>query len=125
MVFSFTFNFFQKFSLSFSGVLKIADLKSQIFKGEKRFPTEMVMKYVELMSKFEVAIKISEKFLLIPSLLPDKQKECPVLAEHESEDLRIAMNINTYLGINVIRRQYLMSYIPSGMWARLLTRYEH
>ena len=52
----------------------------------------MVMKYVELMSKFEVAIKISEKFLLIPSLLPDKQKECTVIAENESEELRKAMN---------------------------------
>lgn len=104
-------------------MLKIADLKSQIFKGEKRFPTEMVLKYVELMSKFEVAIKISERFLLIPSLLPDQQKQCPVLTDNESEDLRKAMNIGAYLSANVIRRQYLMSYIPSGFWARLLTRY--
>ena len=88
--------------------MKISDLKNQIFKGEKRFPSDMVMKYVELMSKFEVAIKISEKFLLIPSLLPDKQKECPVLADHESAALRKAMNINAYLGSEVIRRQYLI-----------------
>ena len=105
-----------------AGVLKISDLKSQIFKGEKRFPTEMVMKYVELMSKFEVAIKISERFLLIPSLLPDKQNQCPVFADNESDELRMAMNINAYLNANVIRRQYLMSYVPSGFWARLLTR---
>ncbi|XP_066912686.1 leucine-rich repeat serine/threonine-protein kinase 1-like isoform X2 [Clytia hemisphaerica] len=105
-----------------NGVLKISDLKSQIFKGEKRFPTDMVMKYVELMSKFEVAIKISEKFLLIPSLLPDKQKECTVIAENESEELRKAMNVNAYLNGSVLRRQYLMSYVPSGFWARLLTR---
>jgi len=103
-------------------VLRISDLKSQIFKGEKRFPSDMVMKYVELMSKFEVAIKISEKFLLIPSLLPDQQKECPVLADHESAALRKAMNINAYLGGEVIRRQYLMSYVPSGLWPRLLSR---
>ena len=113
---------FKHFFLSHSGVLKISDLKSQIFKGEKRFPTDMVMKYVELMSKFEVAIKISERFLLIPSLLPDKQKQCPVFAENDSEELRKAMNVNAYLDSNVIRRQYLMSYVPSGFWARLLTR---
>ena len=81
------------------------------------------MKYVELMSKFEVAIKISDKFLLIPSLLPDKQRECPVVADHESPELRKAMNIHTYLNHRVHRRQYLMSYVPSGFWARLLTRY--
>lgn len=105
-----------------NGVLKISDLQSQIFKGQKRFPSSLVMKYIELMSKFEVAIKISDKFLLIPSLLPDRQKECPVVADHESPELRRAMNIHAYLHNRVHRRQYLMSYIPSGFWARLLTR---
>lgn len=112
------------FSATISGVLKITDLQTHIFKGEKRFPSAMVMKYVELMSKFEVAIKISEKFLLIPSLLPDKQKEGPVLAEQESSVLRKSMNIRAYLDVRVLRRQYLMSYVPTGFWARLLTRYE-
>ena len=105
------------------GVLKISDLQNQIFHGEKRFPSAMVMKYVNLMSKFEVAIKISDKFLLIPSLLPNKQKECPVVCDIESPELRKAMNIHAYLNNDVYRRQYLMSYTPSGFWARLLARY--
>ena len=105
-----------------NGVLKISDLQNQIFHGEKRFPSSMVMKYVNLMSKFEVAIKISDKFLLIPSLLPDKQKECAVVCDIESSELRKAMNIHAYLNHDVYRRQYLMSYTPSGFWARLLAR---
>lgn len=105
-----------------NGVLKISDLQNQIFHGEKRFPSSMVMKYVELMSKFEVAIKISNKFLLIPSLLPDKQKECTVVCDVESTELRKAMNIHAYLNHDVYRRQYLMSYTPSGFWPRLLAR---
>lgn len=106
-------------------MLRIADLQNQIFKGENRFPSSMVMKYVELMSKFEVAIKFSEELLLIPSLLPDKQKECPVIEEQDSAQLRKTMNMRKYLryDVRVHRRQYLMSYVPTGFWARLLTRY--
>lgn len=104
------------------GLLKISDLQNQIFHGEKRFPSSHVLKYVDLMSKFEVGIKISDKYLLIPSLLPDKQKQCPVVADHEFPELRKAMNVHAYLNHRVYRRLYLMTYVPTGFWARLLTR---
>ena len=105
-------------------LLKISDLQHQIFRGDRQFPSSMVLKYVELLNRFDVAIKISDKFLLVPSLLPDQQKECLIVAENQSSLLQNAMNISTYLQYEVFRRQYLLTYVPSGLWARLLTRLE-
>ncbi len=98
------------------------DLRKQIFRGQ-RFSSSHVDNYIELMNKFEVAIKVAEKYLLVPSFLPERQvgyqrvstKMCPVLQQ--------AMNVDTYLKHKVFRRQYLMAYVPSGFWARLITRY--
>ncbi|XP_065648792.1 leucine-rich repeat serine/threonine-protein kinase 1 isoform X2 [Hydra vulgaris] len=104
-----------------NGLLKISDLKNQIFRGDCLFPSSMIPKYVELLNKFDVAIKIQHKYLLIPSGLPEKQKECIIVAENQSSLLKNPMNLSACLK-NIFRRQYLLTYIPSGLWARLLTR---
>nr|XP_047128450.1 leucine-rich repeat serine/threonine-protein kinase 1 [Hydra vulgaris] len=105
-----------------NGVIKISDLKEQIFRGEYQFPSSMVPKYVELLNKFDIAIKIQDEYLLVPSELPDKQKDCIIIAENQSSLLKYPMNLNASLPQAVFRRQYLLTYIPSGLWARLLTR---
>ncbi|XP_065648790.1 leucine-rich repeat serine/threonine-protein kinase 1 isoform X3 [Hydra vulgaris] len=105
-----------------NGLIKISDLKGQIFRGDHQFPSSMVPKYVELLNKFDIAIKIQDEYLLVPSELPDKQKECIIIAENQSSLLKNPMNLRASLPQVVFRRQYLLTYIPSGLWARLLTR---
>lgn len=103
------------------GVMKRSDL-SQIFRSE-RFPANLMSQYINLLSKFEVALPWSAEFLLVPSLLPDSQQETnqPVAAGVSSAVAQ-AMNSTAYTKGKVLRRQYVMSYVPSGFWPRLVTR---
>lgn len=101
--------------------MKRSDL-SQIFRSE-RFPANLMSQYINLLSKFEVALPWSAEFLLVPSLLPDSQQETnqPVAAGVSSAVAQ-AMNSTAYTKGKVLRRQYVMSYVPSGFWPRLVTR---
>ena len=108
----------------FAGVLRIEDLKGLIFKG-RRFSSDHVKKYIELMNKFEVALQISNNYLLVPSLLPIKQGPSPAVSSSLSEETRVSMKMEAYRNSSVFRRQYRMSYVPSGFWARLVTRYDY
>ena len=112
---------FQSILLSILGVMKRSDL-SQIFRSE-RFPANLMSQYINLLSKFEVALPWSAEFLLVPSLLPDSQQETnqPVAAGVSSAVAQ-AMNTTAYTKSKVLRRQYVMSYVPSGFWPRLITR---
>ena len=103
------------------GVMKRSDL-SQIFRSE-RFPANLMSQYINLLSKFEVALPWSSEFLLVPSLLPDSQQDTnqPVAAG-VSNAVAQAMNATAYTKGRVLRRQYVMSYVPSGFWPRLITR---
>ena len=106
----------------FSGVMKLSDL-SQIFRSEK-FPANLMKQYINLLSKFEVALPWSAEFLLVPSLLPDSQQDSnQPLAAGVSPVVAQAMNMCAYTKGRVLRRQYVMSYVPSGFWPRLITRY--
>ena len=106
-----------------AGVMKRSDL-SQIFRSE-RFPANLMSQYVNLLSKFEVALPWSPEFLLVPSLLPDSQQDTnqPVAAG-VSKTVAQAMHMTAYTRGKVLRRQYVMSYVPSGFWPRLITRWE-
>lgn len=108
--------------LSRSGVMKRSDL-SQIFRSE-RFPANLMSQYINLLSKFEVALPWSPEFLLVPSLLPDSQQETNLpVAAGVSAAVAQAMNVTAYTQPKVLRRQYVMSYVPSGFWPRLITRW--
>ena len=108
-------------ALLLTGVMKRSDL-SQIFRSE-RFPANLMSQYINLLSKFEVALPWSAEFLLVPSLLPDSQQDTnqPVAAG-VSNEVAQAMNMTAYTKGKVLRRQYVMSYVPSGFWPRLITR---
>eukprot|EP00794_Sanderia_malayensis_P000449 gene449-1090_t len=104
-----------------NGIIEVEKLRTQIFKG-KRFSSAHVENYIELMNKFEVAIKVAEKFLLVPSFLPERQVGYQKVSSKMNPGLQQAMNVDTYLKHEVYRRQYLMAYVPRGFWARLITR---
>ena len=75
--------------------MKRSDL-SQIFRSE-RFPANLMSQYINLLSKFEVALPWTAEFLLVPSLLPDSQQETnqPVAAGVSSAVAQ-AMNTTAY-----------------------------
>lgn len=101
--------------------MKSSDL-SHIFKSD-RFPSQFINEYVNLLNKFEMALPLISHHLLVPSLLPEKQiRGHHISAPGLNTVVATAMNMMTYTENRVIRRQYLMSYVPSGFWARLITR---
>lgn len=104
-----------------AGVMKLSDL-SHIFRSEN-FPANLIKQYINLLSKFEVALPWSAEYLLVPSLLPDRQPvSIQPIAPEVSPVVSRAMNMAAYTKTRVLRRQYVMSYVPSGFWPRLITR---
>ncbi|XP_028415469.1 leucine-rich repeat serine/threonine-protein kinase 1-like isoform X2 [Dendronephthya gigantea] len=104
-----------------NGILRFSDL-SQLFRSD-RFPSKFIHEYVDLLNKFEVALPFITDHLLVPSLLPEQQiVSRNAVSPGISNMVARAMNMAAYTENRVLRRQYLMSYVPSGFWARLITR---
>ena len=107
---------------TFVGIMRQTDL-SQLFRSD-RFPSKFTNTYIDLLNKFEVALPFITQHLLVPSLLPEQQiGNRNLMAPGMSTVVARAMNMAAYTDNRVLRRQYLMSYVPSGFWARLITRY--
>lgn len=95
---------------------------SQLFRSD-RFPSKFINTYIDLLNKFEVALPFITQHLLVPSLLPEQQiGNRNIMAPGMNTVVARAMNMAAYTENRVLRRQYLMSYVPSGFWARLITR---
>ena len=58
------------------GIMMLEDL-SQIFMS-KEFPNQWLKEYLHLLTRFEVAIQLDHKSILIPSFLPEKPPTLPV-----------------------------------------------
>ncbi|XP_070542862.1 leucine-rich repeat serine/threonine-protein kinase 1-like [Ptychodera flava] len=71
---------------------------------DTQYPKELIGQYLQLLERFEIALAISKKEILIPSMLP---KEKPGFSLEPLPKLL---------------RYYKMSYVPSGFWSRLITR---
>ena len=107
---------------TFVGIMRQTDL-SQLFRSD-RFPSKFTNTYIDLLNKFEVALPFITQHLLVPSLLPEQEiGNRNLMAPGMSTVVARAMNMAAYTDNRVLRRQYLMSYVPSGFWARLITRY--
>ncbi|XP_065648667.1 leucine-rich repeat serine/threonine-protein kinase 1 isoform X3 [Hydra vulgaris] len=84
-----------------NGFVKITDIKRDLV--EERFP---ISKVIELLNSFDIAVMLSKSELFVPSLLPVNEKTtCKNNLQNE-----------------VYRRQYLMSFVPSGFWSMLIKR---
>ena len=78
------------------GILKVNDYH-QIFKSS-RFPFDLVTEYELLLAKFEVALRISDKELLVPSLLPDaKDAGCLDHEENKVCEVEATSSVRTAL----------------------------
>ncbi len=101
--------------------MRSSDL-SQLFRSD-RFPSKFINQYTDLLNKFEVALPLITEHLLVPSLLPEHQiRSGNIMPPGKTTEVTRAMNMAAYTENRVLRRQYVMSYVPSGFWARLITR---
>ncbi|XP_067017125.1 leucine-rich repeat serine/threonine-protein kinase 1-like isoform X3 [Acropora muricata] len=113
------------------GVMKTKDF--ELVLRDPKFPNEFIPQYLQLMERFEIALSLNDKELLIPSMLP---KEKPGMQLHQLHKMirkttqeKSSSRTNasaTYPeddgGVTTVRRNYQMAYIPSGFWSRLITR---
>ena len=95
-----------------SGILYSKDIP-MLFK-DKQFPWQYFEQYLTLLDRFEIALPLDNRRLLIPSMLPDER---PKEFEDEKEDTKE----------HVYSRFVMFSSAntPPGFWSRLLSRIMH
>ena len=99
--------------LLYTGIVQIAHLFWNL-----GFPEALKLKYIQLLEKFEVALKISSSQVLIPSLMPDS-----VIYPTPNDDLQdVSLEIRDEFHQPALRRFWLVDYIPDGFWPRLICR---
>ena len=81
-----------------------------LFSKQKEFPPKYIDKYIQLLVKFEVVLKLDEETLLIPSFLGENR---PEIQYSYYADIDYLPAIKTHI---------MVDYIPGGFWARLITR---
>ena len=84
----------------------------QLFKDE-RFPWRYFEQYLTLLDRFEIALPLDNKRILIPSMLPDKRP-----SDVNIED---GQDVPFYLRYVIFRS----NETPPGFWSRLLSRIMH
>ncbi|KAI6646673.1 Leucine-rich repeat serine/threonine-protein kinase 1 isoform X1 [Oopsacas minuta] len=81
-----------------------------LFNKQKDFPAKYIDKYIQLLIKFEVVLKLNEETLLIPSFLQPNRPQIEYFFYPETDYLP------------PIKIHIMVDYIPGGFWARLITR---
>lgn len=144
-----------------AGILKTSVL-SHIFKG-KLFPHALRNEYIELLSKFEVALLLDRNRMLVPSMLPTSPAKTiyhfktvfprppvttllqqshfykapvdddslpqfsslsdPLVMSSVPKSFSVSKCPDLYRTGLLLRRFYFMTYVPSGFWPRLISRF--
>ena len=95
-----------------SGILYSKDFP-MLFEG-KLFPWQYFEQFIALLDKFEIALPLDMRRLLIPSMLPEsKQTEF----EDESPGSKVLVNFRFIM--------FRSTNTPPGFWSRLLSRIMH
>ena len=89
--------------------------------SQRNIPETLRDKYISLLEKFEVALTIKRRHVIIPSLMPDNApypKTTDVLSDWSEASM------SNYEGCYQppLRRFWLSNYIPDGFWPRLICR---
>ena len=79
---------------------------------EKRFPWQYFEQYVTLLDRFEIALPLDNKRILIPSMLPTERPDEADLHKHPD-------------GPYYMRYITFGTSIPPGFWSRLISRIMH
>ncbi len=91
------------------GIMQIRDLR-HIF-NDTEFPIRWQKQYIRLLTTFEVAVELGGGELLIPSTLPIAS---PILPQ--------SMYPEELKRLPPLRHVYIVPFIPSGFWPRLISR---
>ena len=94
-------NFFKK------GVLDIANIKFIIGERNEEFPQQFYAKYMRLLYRFQIACRIDEHRILVPSKLPEGK---PANAD---KDIDIKA---------LLKRYHFFTCLPYGFWSRFMSR---
>lgn len=100
---------------------------------DERFPPTFLQDFVLLMQKFEVVLLLDKERLLIPSLLPDNEKNAcvvfPLSVSLTPDTLSCIDNLGSQpfaristLDMKVFARYYLLPFVPNGFFPRLIAR---
>ena len=95
-----------------NGILYSKDIP-MLFKDEQ-FPWQFFEQYLTLLDRFEIALPLDNRRVLIPSMLPDER---PAKFEDEKPD-----NKDTFYSRFII---FSSANTPPGFWSRLLSRIMH
>eukprot|EP00117_Sycon_ciliatum_P021504 scpid6936/ scgid3290/ Leucine-rich repeat serine/threonine-protein kinase 1 len=128
-----------------NGLLRHSDL--QYIFSSTHFPRDLIPQYLQLLEKFEIALSVSDRFLLVPSMLPERPPANFPLSQwvnvyfqqhwqqqqQQGSNGGLSTSPNRKLdgggqvpssqpAVHYIQRVYCMAYIPSGFWSRLIAR---
>eukprot|EP00794_Sanderia_malayensis_P020289 gene20289-22275_t len=90
------------------GILYHKDIEFIIGKDKEKYPKEFYSQYLRLLYRFQIACRIDEERVLIPSQLPKEfsmEKARSIEPDH------------------VLKRQHSFSCIPQGFWSRFIGRF--
>ena len=90
------------------GILLKNDIPFILGKDNLRFNKEFFPKYLRLLARFQIACKIDEERILVPSRLPERN---PMEYSHIKEPDQS------------LRRVHSFSCIPQGFWSRFISRF--
>jgi hypothetical protein len=99
-----------------TGVAEISGLFSQ-----RDIPPQMKDRYISLLEKFEVALKINSHQMIIPSLMTERAsypKPDDVLSDISSSNID---EVESFYQ-PPLRRFWFADFVPAGFWPRLICR---
>ena len=94
-----------------NGILHIKHIPT-LFR-DRKLPWQCFEQYLTLLDRFEIALRVDSKRILIPSKLPDKRPDVPDADQSNEEPL-----YSRYIIFN-------SAETPPGFWSRLLSRIMH
>ena len=117
IMFLFFLFFIILFCLIIIGKILLSSLFEQdLFLSEHR---AIANKYLQLLQKFEVALCIGDKEVIIPSLFPESQSYPK--PNDSLKDVTFTAGVDANY-LPPIRRVWFSNYIPDGFWPRLICR---
>ena len=93
-----------------NGILRSRDVPF-LFRDPK-FPWKYFERYLTLLDRFEIALPLDNRQILIPSMLPDERPEDAVIPDDKAAPL-------------FLRFVIFQSPTPPGFWSRLISRIMH
>ena len=90
-----------------NGILKIGNIKLIVGEKNEEFPKDFYPKYLRLLNRFQIACRIADNEILVPSKLPPEKKT-------ETDE-----DISRH---DLLYRYQFFPCIPYGFWERLICR---